>query len=369
MTHDPKGPDRDGFAEIDPLLAETLWAAKRREEDRIGPWDIEAELVKARAQRKAYAGESGQVGERRGGLEKGGSGAWRERALEGWRLRRGMAGLGTRTLRSILWSAGAVGAVVLMFVLSFYRAPNDLTVTRTYVTQPGQQASFTLIDGTHVTLAPRTTLRIAQFGSASRRADLDGQAYFEVTRSARAPFLVRTGTVATQVLGTSFLVRHYAHERNVHIAVAEGKVRVVSSTLEHGPLRKPLTLTAGHVGDIADSTVLVNTVDDLTPETDWMRGWLVFRHAPLNEVLQTLSRWYGYQFRCSDSAFAHRSVTLALNAHSSAKALSTLERILSVHLTVVGDTVTLSPHEDLSSEGMTRKQAYDVWIPTREAGR
>jgi ferric-dicitrate binding protein FerR (iron transport regulator) len=257
-----------------------------------------------------------------------------------------------------------VGAAVLASRLS----NRLLEQSRVYATASGQSAIITLDDSTRIMLAPRTKLRLTQFGLSSRTVALDGQAYFEVTHAAGAPFVVRTGSIATQVLGTSFLVRHYADDEQVHIAVVEGKVRVGPHATNSGAMPKPLTLTAGYAGDITDSTVVVNTVD-LTPETDWLRGRLVFRHASVVQVLQTLSRWYGYQFRCSDSALTRERVTLALNAQSSAEALSTLEQILSVHLTIVGDTVTLTPHAGGASKGPQRRQGYDVWIPTREVGR
>jgi ferric-dicitrate binding protein FerR (iron transport regulator) len=208
-----------------------------------------------------------------------------------------------------------------------------------------------------------------RFGAASRTVELDGQGYFEVASSRGVPFLVRSGTMTTQVLGTSFLVRHYANDAQVHVAVAEGKVGITSERTDRWLTSSPVTLTAGHVGDITDSTVHVSTVDDLTPETDWLRGRLVFRHVSVGNVLQTLNRWYGYQFRCSDSTLIQQQVTLSLNARSSAAALSTLEQFLSVRLTVVGDTITLTPYVNRATTGVSRKRAYDVWIPTREAGR
>ena len=326
--------------------------------------------------------------ERRGMVAVGStSGVAVETGRSRFHMWRGWSGhVGAQSLRQELWSAGVMVVALLAFVLMSYRMPSDSGVTRTYTTQSGQQTSLTLPDGTRVTLAPRTTLRLFRFGDASRQVDLDGQAYFEVTRSTKNPFLVRTGTIATQVLGTAFLVRHYANDGPVHIAVTDGKVSVVSNvasgagthTYERGGTRKgslqhriswPLLLTAGHVGDITDSTVFVNTVNDLTGETDWLRGSLVFRHKPVSEVLQTLSRWYGYQFRCSDPAIAQWSVTLALSAQSSAKALETLEQILSMHLTITGDTVTLLPRATSAPDANARKRVYDLWVPTREAGR
>lgn len=274
----------------------------------------------------------------------------------------------SQTLRRMVWSMGTAIVAALLYVVVSYRGQVATTVTRVYATRSGQQATFTLVDGTRVTLAPQTRLQVVRFGASSRAVTLDGQAYFEVARAAGTPFLVRTGAITTQVLGTAFLIRHYADDAQVHIAVAEGKVRVMSDRpRQNGPSQ--LTLAAGYIGDVTDSTILASAVDDVTRETDWVRGRLVFQDVPVSQVLQTLSRWYGYQFRCSDSTLTQQNVTVALDARSSSSALAMLEQFLKVRLTVTGDTVTLTPHQGRSTKGPARSHEYDVWIPTREVGR
>jgi transmembrane sensor len=277
------------------------------------------------------------------------------------------AGLKSRSLRAMLWSASTVIVAALLYLVVHPRQITT-TVTRSYTTRSGQQATLTLTDGTRVTLAPRTTLRLVRFGTASRTVILDGQAYFEVAHATGTPFVVRTGTVTTQVLGTAFLIRHYTDDAHVHVAVAEGKVRVMAETPRRsGP--SFLTLTAGYVGDVTDSTILANAVDDVTRETDWLRGRLVFQDTPVSQVLQTLSRWYGYQFRCNEPTLTRQKVTVALDARSLSSALSMLERFLNVRLTVAGDTVTITPSQRRSTTDPVRIHEYDVWIPTREVGR
>lgn len=293
-----------------------------------------------------------------GGGDRGGE-------VAGFKLSRW--GVGKRTLRRIALSLGIVVTLTALLVVRW--APRDLGTTYTYSTHAGQQATFTLRDGTRVTLAPQTTLRIAHFGARSRTVVLDGQAYFEVARSAETPFVVQSGDVSTRVLGTAFLVRHYANTNDVHIAVAEGKVRVVSRRRADKTLSLPMTLTAGHIGDVRDSTVLVRGMDDVASETGWLQGRLVFRNATVSSILQTLSRWYGYQFHCGDSALTEERVTAALDARSSMAALASLGEILEAHVTVNGDTVTLTQQPKRATTGTSRKQAYDVWIPTREAGK
>jgi ferric-dicitrate binding protein FerR (iron transport regulator) len=130
-----------------------------------------------------------------------------------------------------------------------------------------------------------------------------------------------------------------------------------------------MTLTAGQVGDMTDSTTQLITTDDLAPDTEWASGRIMFRHTPLAKVLQTVSQWYGYQFRYADQALGAQSVTMIVSTRSSAEALAAIEQVLAVNLTVVGDTVTLVPRPPQSSRSTPRIRTYDVWTPTREVGR
>jgi transmembrane sensor len=191
---------------------------------------------------------------------------------------------------------------------------------------------------------------------------VDGEAYFEVPKVAGAPFIVRSGAVATRVLGTSFLVRYRGDAGRVHIAVTDGKVTMAGLFAQR-------TLTAGDIGDATDSTVKVSTVKEMTPEVEWENGKIVFRDTPVPKVLAALTHWYGLQFKCADSAINKQSVTVLISPSSSSAALSKLEQVLDVSLTVVGDTVMLAPRAVPLRMRMPRMHSYDVWIPHSEVGR
>jgi transmembrane sensor len=251
---------------------------------------------------------------------------------------------------------------MLLLAVTFMRVPRITETTQHYATRTAQRATVTLDDGTRVMLAPQTTLR-AHFSSTARMLDVDGEAYFEVARSTGAPFVVQSGGMNARVLGTAFLVRRYGDAR-VHIAVTEGKVQVTAERVS-----SPVTLSAGGIAEVTDSTVLALPPTDLKGETAWINGKLSFDDAPLSDILATLSRWYGYQFRVADPALARLHVTLVVSTHSSASALANLEQLLGVTLTVAGDTVTLTPHPARSTKVTPRIRTYDVWTPTREVGR
>lgn len=269
-----------------------------------------------------------------------------------------------RVARVSVWAASVAIVIMagqLVWQQMRWSTPNEI---KAFSTKVGEQATVTLTDGTRVSLAPNTTLQLTDFGARSRTVTLQGEAYFEIVHATGVPFMVRSGAATTQVLGTAFLIRTVEKTHQTRISVTEGKVRVTAPSLE-----TELTVTAGHVGEVTDSTARVSGIDDLAPGTEWVKNRLVFHNTPVEAVLATLTRWYGYQFRCADSALTRRNVTIGVNVRSSSAALATLEQILGVNVTVVGDTVTLTPQPVRPVKGTPRVRGYDIWTPKSEVGR
>ena len=209
-----------------------------------------------------------------------------------------------------------------------------------YATQAGQRATVTLRDGSRVILAPFSTLRVAPgFDMTARTVTLHGEALFDVARTTGSPFVVHTVDATTRVLGTRFDVRRYPDDRGARISVLTGKVHVTTIAAGHASV----TLAAGMTGKIDDSVATVVDGGNVAEAAQWASGQLVFRDAPASEILAALTRWYGYQFRLTDTALAHKHLTLGLSTESSTDALATVKQVLDVELSFDAHTVTLRP--------------------------
>lgn len=275
----------------------------------------------------------------------------------------------TRASHRLTWIASTFTVVAILSIgWATLRHSTGLRQQGMHIYRTGahEEATATLRDGSRVTLAPNTVLRLTDGDAQPRVVELDnGEAYFEIAHAAGTAFSVHSGPFTTRVLGTTFMIRHAAHTGRVRVAVAEGRVAVTPDSHRHAGA----TLDAGSIGELTDSTVNVRTVDDLAPGTEWVNGRLVFHDAPVSRVLETLQRWYGYEFHCNDSTLIQKTITIGVSTRSSAAALAVLEDILAVQLSVVGDTVTLTPRETRTKSRGTRVRSYDVWTPTREVGR
>ncbi|MEB2777412.1 FecR domain-containing protein [Algoriphagus sp. D3-2-R+10] len=154
----------------------------------------------------------------------------------------------------------------------------------------GQKISLTLGDGTRVRLNSGSSLIYPEeFKGAERKVKLEGEAFFEVFRNEKKPFVIQTAEIKTTVLGTSFNIN--THSKGIMITVVTGKVSVVEGLQE-------VVLTKGMqaIYNPDDGSILTQSVDHYQEATAWMDERIVFRNVDLLESLNTLERWYGVEF-------------------------------------------------------------------------
>jgi transmembrane sensor len=249
----------------------------------------------------------------------------------------------------------AVAGALMLIVGIFGRVQNvstDRRSTHAYTTKAGEHRVVTLADGSRVSLAPASRLVVHESADTDGRTiTLDGEAYFDVKPSASSPFIVVAADVTTRVLGTSFSVRHYPADSHVQIIVRDGKVAV------RGHHTRPVTLVAGMMASVNDSSVTATTTDNADDRTAWARGRLVFTDTPVPAMLESVGRWYGYTFRLTDSVLARRHVTAAFATSTPQKTLVLLQEILDVDMTFDSTVVTLHPRRGstpVSGRGVPR---------------
>ncbi|RNL87898.1 DUF4974 domain-containing protein [Sinomicrobium pectinilyticum] len=177
----------------------------------------------------------------------------------------------------------------------------------------GEKATVTLTDGTVVRLNSGSTLKFPEkFSGNKREVTLEGEAFFEVTRNEKKPFLVKTADLTTRVLGTSFNIKAYREEGEIAVSVATGKVQVVQSSTEaenNGEAVSQIILVPNEqvVYRPADQSLEKKEID-AAAITAWKDGVLYFKETPLGEVVKTLERWYGVEIRINNPELAECQV-------------------------------------------------------------
>jgi ferric-dicitrate binding protein FerR (iron transport regulator) len=244
--------------------------------------------------------------------------------------------------RVALTSAGAslLAGASMFVLLGRGEAPR---VVRTYQTLAARHMPVELPDGSHALLGPATTLRVESSAEGTALdIRVDGQARFVVTPRTRHAFLVRTPNALVRVIGTTFVVRRYATDGITRVAVTEG--RVALSGVRAGLTNPSLTLAAGMVGMITDSgTTRTTSNSTIDTDTAWVSGRLVFRKAPVRDIVIDLGRAYGANIQVRDSALAARRLTwiVPIAEKSLADALEAIALVLDARVTKSGGVITI----------------------------
>lgn len=243
-------------------------------------------------------------------------------------------------VRAAAAAALLVGGSILWQQLELRVPGRESVDVREYATQPAEQGELRLPDGSRVVLAPASRLRLAANydHSDTREVFLEGQGLFEVEHDPARPFRVHSGETVTEVLGTRFVVRAYAEDSTIAVALAEGKVEVRQSSDIDSSM--PVVLAPGQIARV-DARGRTRVDDgNLHPFLLWVEGRLIFEDTPLGDAVRDLGRWYDLDIRLADAALAERRLTASFGREPVAEILELIALSLNLRHVRDGRTVT-----------------------------
>lgn len=242
--------------------------------------------------------------------------------------------------RPVLAIAASLTALLLLAAGLFWYTQRPLI----YETDYAQTRQLTLPDGSRVVLNANSRLRLARnWTSSTARRDvwLDGEAYFRVRHTAsHARFVVHTGTLNVEVLGTSFNVRNRADQ--VRVLLDEGKVRLEQTASRQSLLMQPGQLAEADAGRIRTLRRATNPAE----HTAWKDSRLVFNQTTLLEIARLIETNYGYPVRLAPG-LADRTFTYSLYGNDLDLLLTTLAESLDLSVTRADDRILISEKSNL----------------------
>ena len=219
--------------------------------------------------------------------------------------------LALRQVLGVIQRAAAV-LFIPVFLLSAYlfiQQGQGNVRTLAVRTNPGVISAFDLPDGSKVWLNANSELRYpSDFNADTRTVELTGQGYFEVTKNAHKPFIVKADKdYSVEVLGTSFNVSAYKDESMIETTLVEGSVKlnVVSGGKRMTQMLKPNEKAEYQKGAGKIKVFDVNTEYD----TAWKNGEIIFRNHTMDKVLKTLERHYHVVFEVKDNEILKSIIT------------------------------------------------------------
>ena len=195
------------------------------------------------------------------------------------------------SLRTELIKIAAVVALTLggSFIYQQMQTKQTSLALQTITVPAGQRINITLPDGTNVWLNARTTIQYpVSFNSNERLVKLDGEAYFDVARDEKKPFIVQTDKYNVEVLGTQFDVESYSDSEDFETALMEGSVRISSLT----DTNESLMLTPNNKAYLHKGKLRIMPVDDYNPYR-WKEGLICFKNETFASIMKDFEKYYG----------------------------------------------------------------------------
>lgn len=200
----------------------------------------------------------------------------------------------------------------------------------------GGEYQLTLSDGSKVQLNSMSSIRFpVQFAKDCRLVELEGEAYFEVSKTGQ-PFIVKTKGMNIEVLGTTFNISAYANEE-YQTTLVNGSVRVQTEDGSNRILKpsEQACITPG------SNQINVRNVDTAF-YTSWIHGKINFKDQRLEDIMKTLARWYDMEVIYENEATKDLRFGCYINRYNEITPLvNLLEQTGRVTITVEGKTIKI----------------------------
>ncbi|HKJ41560.1 MAG TPA: FecR domain-containing protein [Sunxiuqinia sp.] len=186
-------------------------------------------------------------------------------------------------------------------IFKFYKTNQYATIQ----VMNGQTSHLFLFDGTEVWLNSGTTFKYPKdFNTDERNVYIDGEAYFKVAHNKKLPFIVNTGKMQVEVLGTTFNVSAYSNEAAQSVVLVEGKVQI--NNIDG---KKIADILPGQIATQTNSKKLQIHSTDPEFYTSWKDGRVTFKDERLGDIARKLERWYNVDIRFDQTDLKNYNMT------------------------------------------------------------
>lgn len=195
-----------------------------------------------------------------------------------------------------------IAAVVLLFagvgflLNKFIFSTNLIEVQ----TANNETKAVVLPDGSKVWLNQNSKIVYPKNETNQRSIILEGEAFFDVVKNSKKPFVITTDYAITKVLGTSFNLIALKQLKSVKLTVASGKVSFKSTQTNLEQI--VLANESSYIDEYGKNNKIENF--DVN-ETLWKDKKLVFNNKPLNEVFKSIAHYFNLEIKTENTKIAN----------------------------------------------------------------
>ena len=246
-----------------------------------------------------------------------------------------------RNIGNFAYWMGRIAAILLipLFLVSaflYFRDVPEQPQMIQCIVPNGQKSNVILADGTKVWLNSGSTLLYAYDGGGIRKVRLSGEAFFDVAKDKKNPFLVETKDYTVKVYGTQFNVRAYDDSNENETILKEGSVSIVTKSQEE------IKLLSGQRFCLNENDEYTITEVDPDLYLSWKDNVLKINKERLQDMIVRMERWYGVKITVKGfEQVKDLRYTMTIKTESLKEMLGYMNYATSLAYTIDGENVTL----------------------------
>ena len=213
----------------------------------------------------------------------------------------------------------------------------------TFENPKGETSVFILPDGSKVRLNAESKLVYpSKFDKNIREIKLQGEAYFEVTKDVKKPFIVKTSEIEIKVLGTSFNVSAFPNEETIEATLVTGKISISDTRLKKSK-KHDFVMYPNHNAsfNIKKREFVVDKVDT-KKYISWTEGKLIFEDESFSEIKRKLERKYNVKFVSGTELLNNYKYNITITDESIESILNLLQKTTPIVFKIENDSIYIS---------------------------
>ncbi|TPG40912.1 FecR family protein [Flavobacterium pectinovorum] len=229
----------------------------------------------------------------------------------------------------------AAASILFLVGLGFFFQPNIAFEKQLSFKTSDSPKSIELSDGSKIYLAANSLFQYPEkFEGDERKVSLlKGNAFFEVAKDKKHPFIISSGEIKTRVVGTSFHIQ--LSKSKCEVIVVTGKVNVSSKgqSVDLVPNEEALFESQKLSKLMADKAFLVN----------WYNTDLTLNQTTLKQVITILQYKYGVSFQYNNEHVLATPLTVFIKKDASLEnVLEQINYITNLKFKVYGEIVKVN---------------------------
>lgn len=208
----------------------------------------------------------------------------------------------------------------------------------------GKIFDLVLSDGTKIKLNAGSSIKypVKFLEGNDRMVYLNGEAFFDVTKDQKHPFIVNANEINIRVLGTQFNVSSYPEDQQISTVLVEGAVSIYNREEAYNKNTASL-LTPGHKAEWGKIKKSISIEDaDTSIYTAWMNGELIFKDLPFNNIIHKLERHYNVTIVNNNKLLGKKRFDATFDTETIEQVLNTLNKGVAIQYTIKNDQIIIN---------------------------